>query len=216
MEYVFGTKGEVEILKTKGSTHTDLTGYHQIEQTYPDQVTTDNFRVVKKVDSQEDEAGNCYDWYEIDRHYRTVDKSGPAAEAARSAGQTAGIAFVRMAETGTIDDVTAGEHTELFAEWAENVAYTAQAIRAYEGVLYRCVQDHTSQAGWEPPATPAMWTKIADPAEEWPAWSQPIGAHDAYNDGDKVRHDGKHWISTVGNNVWTPGTYGWSEVVAEV
>lgn len=75
MEYVFGTKGEVEVLKTKGSAHTDLIGFHQIERTYPDQVITDNFRIVRKLDSSEDGEGNCYDWYEIDRHYRIVDKT---------------------------------------------------------------------------------------------------------------------------------------------
>lgn len=80
MEYVFGTKGEVEVLKVKGDAHTDLTGFHQIEQVYPDQTITDSFRIVRKLDSQEDGEGNCYDWYEIDRHNRTVDRSGPVAE----------------------------------------------------------------------------------------------------------------------------------------
>lgn len=77
MEYVFGTKGDIEVLKTKGSSHTELTGFRQIEQVYPDQTITDNFRVVRKLDNQEDAEGNCYDWYEIDRHYRVTDKSAP-------------------------------------------------------------------------------------------------------------------------------------------
>ncbi|MCM1295511.1 MAG: hypothetical protein NC311_08195 [Muribaculaceae bacterium] len=80
MEYVFGTKGQMEVLKTKGDSHTDLTGFHQIERTYPDQTITDSFRVVRKLGSEEDGAGSCYDWYEIDRHYRTVDKTGPLVE----------------------------------------------------------------------------------------------------------------------------------------
>ena len=80
MEYVFGTKGDVEILKVKGDTHTNLTGFHQIERAYPDQTITDSFRIVRKLDSQEDGEGNCYDWYEIDRHNRIVDRSGPVAE----------------------------------------------------------------------------------------------------------------------------------------
>ena len=75
MEYVFGTQDEMEVLKVKGDAHTDLTGYQEIEVKYPDQTITDKFRVVRKLDSQEDAEGNCYDWYEIDRHYRTVDKS---------------------------------------------------------------------------------------------------------------------------------------------
>ena len=52
-------------------------------------------------------------------------------------------------------------------------------------------QGHTSQQGWNPSLTPALWSKVGDPAEEWPAWSQPLGAHDAYNAGDKVSHNGK-------------------------
>ena len=77
MDYVFGAEGEIEVLKTKGREHTDMTGYQQVERIYPDQTITDSFRVVRKIDSKEDEAGNCYDWYEIDHHFRTSDKTGP-------------------------------------------------------------------------------------------------------------------------------------------
>lgn len=58
---------------------------------------------------------------------------------------------------------------------------------------------------------PACGPGTSDPAEEWPAWSQPVGAHDAYSSGAKVSHNGKHWISSVDNNVWEPGVYGWTE-----
>ncbi len=50
---------------------------------YPDQTITDNFRIVGKLDSKEDAEGNCYDWYEIDRHYRVVDKTGPLVQQAK-------------------------------------------------------------------------------------------------------------------------------------
>ena len=66
-----------------------------------------------------------------------------------------------------------------------------------------------------PPVTPALWAVTSDPAEEWPEWSQPLGAHDAYQKGDKVSHNGKHWISTADGNVWEPGVYGWTEKQAE-
>lgn len=39
------------------------------------------------------------------------------------------------------------------------------------------------------------------------------GAQDAYNTGDKVKHNDKTWESTVDANVWEPGVYGWSEIV---
>lgn len=80
MEYVFGTKEGSEILKTKGSSHSFLSGFVEIERKYPDQTITDNFRIVKKYHSDEDAEGNCYDWYEIDNHYRAVDKSGQLAK----------------------------------------------------------------------------------------------------------------------------------------
>ena len=121
------------------------------------------------------------------------------------------IAFVTLAEAGSIDDVTAGEHVDMFAEWEPDVSYSAGNIRKYDGQLYRCVQAHTSQADWTPDTAVSLWVRIADPAEEWPEWSQPVGAHDAYQTGDKVSHGGEHWISTVDGNVWEPGVYGWEK-----
>lgn len=123
----------------------------------------------------------------------------------------ASIAFVRLAEAGSIDDVTAGEHAELFAPWVPDVKYEAGNLRQYDGQLWRCIQAHTSQADWTPDAATSLWVKAADPAEEWPTWSQPIGAQDAYAKGDKVSYKDKHWTSDVESNVWEPGVYGWTE-----
>lgn len=122
------------------------------------------------------------------------------------------IAFVTLAETGTIDETTATEHASLFDQWVENVAYEQGAIRLFNGNLYRCVQAHTSQGDWTPEAAASLWTKIGDPTEEYPAWSQPVGSHDVYNTGDKVSYNEKRWESTVDANVWQPGVYGWDEV----
>ena len=124
------------------------------------------------------------------------------------------IAFVTLAETGAFDEQTATEHIDLFSPWAEGIAYEMGNIRSYEGELYRCVQAHTSQSDWTPDKVPALWVKIGDPAVEFPEWSQPVGAHDAYAKGDKVSYGGKHWESTVDNNVWQPGVYGWTESTA--
>lgn len=43
-------------------------------------------------------------------------------------------------------------------------------------------------------------------------WVQPTGAHDAYALEAIVAHNGKTWESTVEDNVWEPGVYGWKEV----
>lgn len=125
---------------------------------------------------------------------------------------TASIAFVVMAENGTIDEVTATEHMSVFAAWEPGIAYAIGNLRTYGDKLYKCVQAHTSQSDWTPDAAVSLWSVAGDPTEEYPEWSQPIGAHDAYQTGDKVSYDGKHWISTVDNNVWAPDVYGWIEV----
>lgn len=130
----------------------------------------------------------------------------------QKATDTGSIMFVTMAEAGSIDAETAAEHAELFAEWAYPINYTVGQIRRYNGTLYKCVQAHTSQADWTPDAAVSLWSKTSDPAEEWPEWSQPVGAHDAYALGAKVSHNGKHWTSTTATNVWEPGVYGWEEV----
>ncbi len=122
------------------------------------------------------------------------------------------ITFVTLAQNGSIDDVTASEHTDLFSPWAENIAYKKGDMRQYDGGLYRCVQAHTSQADWTPDTAASLWTKVSDPAIEYPDWSQPIGSHDAYDMGDKVSHKNKKWVSTANANVWEPGVYGWEEV----
>ena len=124
------------------------------------------------------------------------------------------IAFVTLAEAGSIDTVTAEEHVELFAPWAYPADYKTGNLRRYNGRLYKCIGDHTSQADWAPDVAVSLWVPTSDPAEEYPAWSQPVGAHDAYNTGDKVSHNGKHWTSDVDSNVWEPGVYGWTEVTA--
>ena len=133
------------------------------------------------------------------------------ASSLASVQSASAVAFVALCEVGTLDAVTASEHADLFAEWAYPIAYTVGQFRRYNGKLYRCVQAHTSQADWTPDTAANLWNVAADPAEEWPAWSQPVGAHDAYAKGDKVSHNGKHWTSNVDNNVWEPSVFGWTE-----
>ena len=114
--------------------------------------------------------------------------------------------------SASLSDETALTGVELFPPWSVGKAYATGDRVQYEGTLYKCVQGHTSQADWTPPATPALWTAVS--IDEYPAWVQPTGAHDAYSKGDKVTHSGKRWTSDVDNNTWEPGVYGWTEVAA--
>lgn len=122
------------------------------------------------------------------------------------------ITFVTLAEKGDIDDVTATEHTDIFSPWVSGMLYSVGVMRQYNNELYRCIQAHTSQDDWAPNVAVSLWSKVGNPNEEYPEWSQPVGAHDSYNIGDKVSHNEKKWVSACNDNVWEPGIYGWDEV----
>ena len=112
----------------------------------------------------------------------------------------------------TLGDETALTGVELFPMWAIGRAYVVGDRVQHGGTLYKCVQAHTSQAGWTPDATPALWAVVS--IDEYPEWVQPTGAHDAYNTGDKVSYNGKHYISTIDANTYAPDVYGWEIVTA--
>ncbi|GIH97624.1 lytic polysaccharide monooxygenase [Planobispora siamensis] len=44
--------------------------------------------------------------------------------------------------------------------WRAGTAYAVGAQVTYAGASYRCLQAHTSLAGWEPPNVPALWQRL--------------------------------------------------------
>ena len=112
----------------------------------------------------------------------------------------------------TLEDSTALDYIELFPSWKEDVAYEVGARVRYEGILYKCLQAHTSQSTWNPVDAPSLWARVLIPDPETiPEWIQPDSTN-PYMTGDKVTHNGKTWVSNIDNNVWEPGVYGWDEV----
>ena len=111
----------------------------------------------------------------------------------------------------SLTDEDALQAVELFPQWVVEHAYLVGERLQYNGVLYRVVQAHTSQADWTPDITPALFVAVS--LDEWPEFVQPTGVHDAYNKGDKVTFNGKHYISLIDTNVYSPAAYpaGWQE-----
>ena len=111
----------------------------------------------------------------------------------------------------SLTDEDALQAVELFPQWVVEHAYVVGERLQYNGVLYRVVQAHTSQADWTPDITPALFVVVS--LDEWPEFVQPTGAHDAYNKVDKVTFNGKHYISLIDANVYSPAVYpaGWQE-----
>ena len=97
---------------------------------------------------------------------------------------------------------------DLHEEWVPNKDYKTGDRRLYNEELYKCLQDHTTQKGWNPVDAPSLWAKILIPdPEEIPEWEQPESTN-GYSIGDKVTHNGKTWESLVDNNIWEPGAIG--------
>lgn len=118
--------------------------------------------------------------------------------------------FVKLREMAT--DEMSLQVPNLYPAWRAEVEYALNDRVLYNDVLYKVITAHTSQADWTPDVSPSLFTKVLIPNENViPEWEQPESTN-PYMTGDKVMYDGKVWISTVDNNVWAPGTYGWNEI----
>lgn len=121
-------------------------------------------------------------------------------------------ALVKLRESAT--DEQALSVPVLYPAWRSGVDYVAGQRVLHGGVLYKALQDHTSQDDWRPDAAPSLFAKVLIPDDTViPEWEQPDSTN-PYRAGDTVTHNGKTWVSDVDNNVWEPGVYGWSEVTA--
>ena len=133
------------------------------------------------------------------------------AEAIREAMDIAGA---------TLTEEQALVCVRMYREWEVGKAYVTDEFFTYgvNGVgdpqLYKVVQDHTSQADWKPDITTALYTAIGLDNDGYPVWSQPTGAHDAYNKGDIVNYNGVLYESQIDGNVYSPEAYpaGWKAV----
>ncbi len=110
------------------------------------------------------------------------------------------------------DDVIALEIQEFYDEWQVGVAYVVGQYIRFEEVLYKVLTAHTSQEGWTPSGATSLFAKVlSDPHGGVLEWQQPDSTN-PYMKGDKVLFEGVTYISTVDNNVWQPGVYGWEVV----
>lgn len=117
----------------------------------------------------------------------------------------------------TLPEEQALEIATIYPVWEAGRSYTEGEIVSYgtnstgDPQLYKVVQGHTSQADWAPDATPALCDAFGLDDGGYPIWSQPSGAHDAYNTGDIVNYNGTLYISLIDGNSWSPDAYpdGW-------
>lgn len=117
----------------------------------------------------------------------------------------------------TLSEEQAMEVATMYDPWKVGKAYKADEYVTYgrnavgDPQLYKVVSAHTSQADWTPNAVASLYTPIGLDDNGHPVWSQPTGAHDAYNTGDIVNYNGTLYISKIDGNVYSPEAYpaGW-------
>lgn len=112
----------------------------------------------------------------------------------------------------SLSDEDALEAVNLFPTWDSTSEYAKDTRVLYDGILYKCLQAHTSQANWTPTNSPSLWAKVLIPdANVIPEWEQPDSTN-PYMKGDRVMFEDKVYESNIDNNVWAPNIYGWSLV----
>lgn len=119
----------------------------------------------------------------------------------------------------SISDAVALKMPDVFPEWSDaSVFYRKDMKLTYNGVLYKVLQDHTSQASWTPAASPSLFAKVLVTGDEAtpPEWQQPDSTN-AYMTGDRVTFEGHIYESLIDNNVWSPIAYpqGWKQIDTE-
>lgn len=130
----------------------------------------------------------------------------------RSEAQAFIDSFVLLRESATDEQAITSQ--AVFPAWRSGVDYQTGCRVKYNGTLYKVLTNHTSQEDWTPDATPSLFAQVLIPDPEViPEWVQPDSTN-PYQTGDKVTRNGSTWISTVDNNVWEPGVYGWDEITA--
>jgi hypothetical protein len=119
------------------------------------------------------------------------------------------ISVAKLIRADELSEAELAEMVNIYPLFSAGVTMTPGYFVRYMGQLYEVIQEHTSQNDWTPDVTPALFNRVM-PEGVIPEWVQPTGAHDAYDVGAKVIHNGMVWVNDVAANTWEPGVYGWT------
>ena len=112
--------------------------------------------------------------------------------------------IAQQINTLIVDDNTALRMTEFYPEWAADTEYTIEYKAQRNGKLWRCIQAHASQAGWEPENAASLWTEICESHAGTLEDPIPYSGNMALESGKYYMQDGKVYRCTrdTGNPVY--------------
>ena len=89
-----------------------------------------------------------------------AERSRPMTEA-----EVSRLLIAQQINTLTVDDNTALRMKDFYPEWTGGTAYETGFKVSRGGRLWRVIQSHTSQIGWEPENAPSLWEQINESHE---------------------------------------------------
>ena len=89
--------------------------------------------------------------------YELMEKSRPL-----TAEEVNRMVIAQQINSLTVEDNMALRMIEFYPEWATDTAYTAGYKVQRGDKLWRCLQAHTTQTGWEPENAASLWEQICE------------------------------------------------------
>ena len=189
---IFNFNNNVELMKNNG--------FKEVEDIVPSYDATTHYVIKVGYDEGEDK---------IVVNYEVLEKELTYAEKLTSQQELA-MSFL----ADNLTDEQAVQVPLIFEAWQVGVDYKVGKKLVYEEVLYKVLQDHTSQETWTPKDAPSLFARVlVDDGGVVLNWVQPDSTN-PYMKGDRVKFEGKIYESLIDSNVWSPTAYpaGWKEI----
>ena len=189
---IFNFNNNVELMKNNG--------FKEVEDIVPSYDATTHYVIKVGYDEGEDK---------IVVNYEVLEKELTYAEKLTSQQELA-MSFL----ADNLTDEQAVQVPLIFEAWQVGVDYKVGKKLVYEEVLYKVLQDHTSQETWTPKDAPSLFARVlVDAGGSVLDWVQPDSTN-PYMKGDRVKFEGKIYESLIDNNTWSPTAYpaGWKEI----
>ena len=189
---IFKFNNNVELMKNNG--------FKEVEDIVPSYDATTHYVIKVGYDEGEDK---------IVVNYEVLKKELTYAEKLMSQQELA-MSFL----ADNLTDEQAVQVPLIFEAWQVGVDYKVGKKLVYEEVLYKVLQDHTSQETWTPKDAPSLFARVlVDDGGAVLDWVQPDSTN-PYMKGDRVKFEGKIYESLIDNNIWSPTAYpaGWKEI----
>lgn len=106
-----------------------------------------------------------------------------------TAEEVSAMLIAQQINTLTVDDQTALRMAAFYPEWAEGQACAAGYKAQRGGKLWRCLQAHTAQTGWEPENAASLWEQICETHDGTKYDPIPY-------DGNMALESGKHYTQS--------------------